>query len=190
MLICLPNFSTIYNCLVANHNNWFKLISLNNANEKTEKVKKNKRVNKFISDETKWKKNQREKRKGHLRSGTRVVNSSRDEHTAVAVDDDSPVVVADVEGLEKSWSWWWYAWQVNHHHHHRINRECETLKQRSVVLFGMHFAISSSLYVHERDNKQNSTKWTKKVEPEPKDQRLESLLTKKSRVWAKAKAFS
>lgn len=139
------------------------------------------------------KKNQREKRKGHLRSGTRVVNSSRDEHTAVAVDDDSPVVVADVEGLEKSWSWWWwYAWQVNHHHHHhhRINRECETLKQRSVVLFGMHFAISSSLYVHERHNKQNNTKWTKKMEPEPKGQRLESLLTKKSGVWAKAKAFS
>lgn len=48
------------------------------------------------------KKNQRKRRKGHLGSGTRVVNSGRDEHTAVSVDDDSPVVVADIERLEKS----------------------------------------------------------------------------------------
>lgn len=36
----------------------------------------------------------------HLRSGTRVVNTGGDEHSPVAVDDESTVIVGDVERLE------------------------------------------------------------------------------------------
>uniref|UniRef100_A0A2P2L5M6 Beta-galactosidase 9 isoform X1 n=1 Tax=Rhizophora mucronata TaxID=61149 RepID=A0A2P2L5M6_RHIMU len=37
----------------------------------------------------------------HLRSSARVVDAGGDEHAAVAVDDQSPVVIAHVERLEE-----------------------------------------------------------------------------------------
>ena len=53
----------------------------------------------------------------YLRSGAGVVDSGRDEHAALAVDDDSPVVVAHVEWLEHVGRA--CLCYLNRHHQHR-----------------------------------------------------------------------